>query len=1857
MKRLSIGLSLGVALLLIISLAQAEAGGVGATQTGYLDEWWAASVSSPDCIAVQAIPLATDNVVTGAVISGSVTDLLENPLIGIHVDAVDNRCDGIWHGAVTDENGNYTIHVPEGTYYVRAYGAASQQNYIVEWWDTATGTSDCHLAAPVTATAGQPTEAIDFDLAHGGFVSGRVTDAQGNPMANLHVFAVSMACGGNWLGGTETDQNGDYQLTGMPGGEIYVTACGWCSRLPYVSEWYNNVTDCNLATPVPVTVEQVTENIDFSLEQGGIISGRVADLADQPLSMISIDVVDHKCDGNWYGAATEPNGEYGVVVPPGDYYVRAYASPSHQNYLLEWWDGLSGAPDCNLAAPVTATVGGPAGNIDFALAPGGSVSGKVTDADGNGIANVHMAAHSQACGGNWLGGTETDQNGDYRIAGLPQGDNYIHACASCSGLSYANEWYDNVVNCNEASPVVVAVGQDYPGVNFSLEEGGSISGFVYAAEDGVTPIAGATVGVEMFTGGWGMGAATTGPDGSYTLTNLPTGEYRVNAWAEGRAREYWQDVLWHHLASPVSVAGGEDTANITFTLGPGGSISGQVATANPGALLANISVEAHRQGDEGAAGVTTLPDGTYTIAGLPFGDYKVNAPSTGRWGSGDDQYAIQYHDHQTDPNSATLVSISPGLPNATGINFDLSPGGAICGHVYEEDGITPIYNVHVYAVDQTTGSWMAYANTGRDGSYSLVLPTGTYRVRACPACNGLDFIDEWFDDELLESDATPVSVTAPNDTPNIDFSLTRGGTIQGRVTDLSGHGLPDVCVMAFANRCWQDWSGSGQTDAEGNYTFRAPAGAYYVVTHAACQGPSIYVDEWWNGAQGTVNCNNAVAVNVILGQTTGDIGFALQEGGRLSGTVTSDATGDPIEGVQICARPFPGGPGPCTMSQPDGRYTLSGVMPGYLWVRASGGGYLTEYYDNSYDPDWATAVWAAQGQPTGSIDFSMGTAGSISGTIYQSDGVTPLPFACVGAYMHPCASNRFAGAQADENGNYTIPGLPPQDYYLRANAACAVPQHYELEWWNTDTGTLACDQAGAVAVNSGRDTPGIDFSLNPSDAVYPGPAFNWAHVFSAHQADGTVRTIFVASITGPGPEDVASFTVTGPSGLFHLSLNQTPFRQLGNFYSAGLDVVADDGTYKFTVTDSLGRIATVEREFTYDSTLPQVDVNTMKVNGMDDYAYVGTATPTLTWAPVEWPGAPGYYQAFVYDYDGRAIWYYGTTEGTSVAVPEGFLQPDTAYYWWVRTCDIPESGESGQNRRYSETRYFYTGTMDTPDLSNSHNMLLSYFTPDNGWANWFGITRTNLAPWDIGFYNVAGPEGTVYNYNGHVYMFWHPMFYHCWAPGPAPMPEGTYAFELEDREGNRAELNKDFVHNPAAPIPEETRFPAANAYAYTATPTFRWSAPAVEAGETEDPIAYYYNLRIYDYHSRVHLYSSPTITETSFTLPEEVVRSAPPGAYKWEIRVYSDTTHDNAVFSSRRTINLPPLSRYDYALPTGTGDPMDYVLFTVPLYMGKGADLLKALEEQLGAYDPPTPWRIFGYDVTRSGDYIEINSDRFATMNIEPGMAYWIISVFADKSVQLEGAPATQTTYYERKLHPGWNLFSLPWPDTNIDLGNIAVSDGVHTYWLISQSNNLTLPYIWGFDREYVLLEDAGDVVEAGKGFWIKVSEVSANPPRTVKVLIPPDNNGGHFPVDGGPEIVLPSVRTYELPPPPPGGYPAVPAPDVKANGEDGTVTVPSGTRVSVAIGLDPGEQAGQWADWWVAARTPFGWFSYVHPNGWQPGIHWAAQAPLFTISPLFDVLNMPLPAGSYTFYFAVDNNMDANPDATYVDSVDVRVE
>ncbi|MDY6973117.1 MAG: T9SS C-terminal target domain-containing protein [Thermodesulfobacteriota bacterium] len=117
---------------------------------------------------------------------------------------------------------------------------------------------------------------------------------------------------------------------------------------------------------------------------------------------------------------------------------------------------------------------------------------------------------------------------------------------------------------------------------------------------------------------------------------------------------------------------------------------------------------------------------------------------------------------------------------------------------------------------------------------------------------------------------------------------------------------------------------------------------------------------------------------------------------------------------------------------------------------------------------------------------------------------------------------------------------------------------------------------------------------------------------------------------------------------------------------------------------------------------------------------------------------------------------------------------------------------------------------------------------------------------------------------------------------------------------------------------------------------------------------------------------------------------------------------------------------------------------------------------------------------------------------------------------------------------------------------------------------------------------------------------------------------------------------------------------DIKANGQDGPMTVSSSSPVGLTISLDPGTYAGQNADLWLYTwvYTAAGWnlYSYVFPGGWRLGFWQTTTIPLTSLSGL-TVFNGQLPAGAYYFYFVADDNADGVIDVTWWDAVEVTVQ
>lgn len=122
------------------------------------------------------------------------------------------------------------------------------------------------------------------------------------------------------------------------------------------------------------------------------------------------------------------------------------------------------------------------------------------------------------------------------------------------------------------------------------------------------------------------------------------------------------------------------------------------------------------------------------------------------------------------------------------------------------------------------------------------------------------------------------------------------------------------------------------------------------------------------------------------------------------------------------------------------------------------------------------------------------------------------------------------------------------------------------------------------------------------------------------------------------------------------------------------------------------------------------------------------------------------------------------------------------------------------------------------------------------------------------------------------------------------------------------------------------------------------------------------------------------------------------------------------------------------------------------------------------------------------------------------------------------------------------------------------------------------------------------------------------------------------------------------------------PVVSIQANGEKGSIIVPPGAPVSITIEADRPRLAGPGMEWWIVAATPFGeplnWFSLTAPSRWEPVVRNLDPTSLFFVSflPSLEVLNMTLPPGTYTFYFAIDDQADGVPDLKWWDFVEVQV-
>jgi hypothetical protein len=1033
-----------------------------------------------------------------------VTDSTGVPLAGVQVTIYDCMSSWVTYG-YTDASGSYTTYdaIAPGSYYAVTWNSMGYLDELYDDMPCPGGSCSASTGTAIGVTAGSTTSGIDFALGPGGRIAGTVTDsATGSPLTDVDIDVYDS--GGSYVAYGYTDATGAYSTTGLPAGVYYAVTWNWAG---YVDELHANVPcpngSCTPTTGTPITLTAgATTTVDFGLAPGGRVTGTVTSAA-TGLPLSSVQVRIYNSGGSQVtNAYTDASGVYTsrTGLPTGTYYARTSNS---LGYVEEVYNDVS-CPfaSCTVTsgAPITVTLGSTTTGIDFALTPGGRISGTVTDA-GTSTPLASVSVYVYGSSGSQVTSGYTDSSGSYvTYTGLPTGTYYAR---TSNYVGYLDELYSDLpcaggsCTATGGTPISVTQGTTTGGVDFGLVAGGRISGTVTDAATS-QPLANQQVRI-FSSSGWSVGSGYTDCAGVYTTqAGLPAGTYYARTENSlGYIDELYDDVSCPGgscsttSGTPITVALGATTAAIDFALAMGGRISGTVTDAGTGLPLQSVEVDIYSAGGSWAGYGYTNAAGVYTsYSGLVSGTYY--ALTWNSQGYLDELYNnISCPSASCTPTSGTPITVTVGTTTA-GVSFGLVKGGRISGTVTDAATGAPLQSVQVRILN-SGGSQVTYGYTNSSGVYTsnAGLVAGTYYARTY---NSQGYIEELYDNiscpggSCSQTGGTAISVSLGSTRTGVDFGLVKGGRITGTVTD-AATALPLAGVSVLVYDSGGTQLTSGYTSGSGVYTTSSglPAGTYYARTSNSLG----YFDELYDDkpcADGNCSVTTGTAVAVTSGATVTGIDFALSPGGRVSGTVTDAATGLPLANVEVDVYSSTGLYVSYSTTNSAGVYTSrTALASGTFYVRTwNSQGYFDELFDDVPCPAGScsitsgTPVSVTAGATTGGIDFDLARGARISGTV--TDHATGLPVADVGIDIYNAAGWYVTYAYTDGTGVYaSAGGLTPGTYYAKTyNSAGYIDELYD----NTTCLGSACSvlTGTPITVTTGTTT-GVDFALGKGGAI------------------------------------------------------------------------------------------------------------------------------------------------------------------------------------------------------------------------------------------------------------------------------------------------------------------------------------------------------------------------------------------------------------------------------------------------------------------------------------------------------------------------------------------------------------------------------------------------------------------------------------------------------------------------------------------------------------------------------------------------------------------------------------------------------
>jgi len=298
--------------------------------------------------------------------------------------------------------------------------------------------------------------------------------------------------------------------------------------------------------------------------ENGKISGHVFDSSHQPLSGVEVRAIAFS--GPYFHRMTysESDGSYEIdQLPVGQYYVRVQ---NKLGYLNLFYDN---AIDRTNAKLIKINNDQQVTGIDFYLDRGGFISGHIYDAAGNLLLGNTAIGFFDAQNFSSHGFINGNADGSYTSPALPARLHIVKASALPRG--YMITYFDNVSTQDSARAISVVLADTVKNIDFYLEKGGTISGFVYGEEAGNPPIHNAWIVVTDWENGEWSSESQTDSTGYYCAGGLRPGGYRVYVYGVDPLayhNEYYLNSPQSPYATKVFVNGSDTTSGINFSLNP-----------------------------------------------------------------------------------------------------------------------------------------------------------------------------------------------------------------------------------------------------------------------------------------------------------------------------------------------------------------------------------------------------------------------------------------------------------------------------------------------------------------------------------------------------------------------------------------------------------------------------------------------------------------------------------------------------------------------------------------------------------------------------------------------------------------------------------------------------------------------------------------------------------------------------------------------------------------------------------------------------------------------------------------------------------------------------------------------------------------------------------------------------------------------------------------------------------------------------------------------------------------------------------------------------------------------------------------